>query len=84
MRGALILALVVVAIGGFCLLDGDHDGDHHAGSLHVCLAMLVNSLKPAAIVALLVAGAAAVLGTPRLATVSLGVALPPPKSSRSL
>ena len=84
MRGAVIASLIVLAIAGFCLFDGDQDGDHHAGSLHVCLAMLVNSLMPAAIAALLAAGAAIVLATPRVATVSLGVALPPPKSTVSL
>ena len=84
MQAAVIVTLVVLAIAGFCLFDGDQDGDHHAGSLHVCLAMLVNSLMPAAIAALLAAGAAIVLATPRVATVSLGVALPPPKSTLSL
>ena len=84
MRGPVIVTLVVLAIAGFCLFDGDQDGDHHAGPLHVCLAMLVNSLMPAGIVALLAAGTAIVLATPRVATVSLGVALPPPKSTVSL
>ena len=83
-RGAVIVALVVLAVAGFCLFDGDQDGDHHTGSLHVCLAMLVNSLMPAAVVALLATGTAVALITPRLATVSLGVALPPPKSTVSL
>ena len=83
-RGAVIVALVALAITGFCLFDGDQDGGHHAGSLHVCLAMLVASLVSAGIVALLAAGTAVSLQTPHVAAVSLGVALPPPKTAVAL
>ena len=84
LRGAVIVALVALAITGFCLFDGDQDGDHHAGSLHVCLAMLVAGLISAGIVALLAAGRAVPLQTPRVMAVSLGVALPPPKTAVAL
>ena len=78
-RGAVIGALVLLAAVGFCIVAGDHDGDHHAGSLHVCLAMVAASLAPASTVTLFVTGSTVILSVPRVATVILGVALPPPK-----
>ena len=78
-RGAVIAALVLLAAFGFCIFEGDHDGDHHAGPLHVCLAMLATSLARASTVTLFVTGSAVMLSVPRVATVILGVALPPPK-----
>jgi hypothetical protein len=76
------VALVVVSVAGFCLFEGDLDGDHHAGSFHVCLAMAVSGLMPASVAALLVAGTALSLTALRAPAVALGVALPPPKSLR--
>jgi hypothetical protein len=83
-RGALIATLVVLAVAGFCLFDGNQDSDHHAGSLHVCLAMAVTGLMPAAVAALLATGNAVGLTPPSVAAVALAVVLPPPKSFISL
>lgn len=83
-RGALIVALVLAAAGGFCMIDGDHDGDHHAGIVHVCFAMLAASFAPIFVIALLVAGSPVILSPPRAATVALGVLVPPPKFAVSL
>ena len=78
-RGAVIVALVLLAAVGFCLFQGEHDGDQHAGSVHVCLAMLASSLAPIQVIALFVAGSAVMLSVARVTAVTLGVALPPPK-----
>lgn len=83
-RGALVVALVALAVAGFCLFEGDQDCNHHAGSLHVCLAMAVTSLMPAAIAASLASGSTVALIAPRVAAVALAVVLPPPKSFISL
>ncbi|HET7380316.1 MAG TPA: hypothetical protein VFJ24_09770 [Gaiellales bacterium] len=86
-RGVVVAALVVIAAVGFCMFESDHDGDHHhvgSGSIHVCLAMLASGLAPLAFTALLAVGSAIVLPAPRWAIVTLGVALPPPKSTISL
>ena len=83
-RGAVVAALVVLAAVGFCIFDADHDGNHHAGSLHVCLAMLAASLARSPFIELLVVASAVILSLPRLTAVTLGVPVPPPKSTVSL
>ena len=82
-RGAVIITLVLLAVVGFCIFEGDHDGDQHAGSLHGCLAMVVSSLARIPSTALLATGCAVTLFVKRLPAVTLGVAVPPPKFSFS-
>lgn len=83
-RGAVVATLILLAAVGFCMFEGDYDGDHHAGSVHVCLAMVGNSLARTAVIELLVAGSAVVLSLHRLTVLTLGVPVPPPKFIVSL
>jgi hypothetical protein len=78
-RGAVIATLILLAVVGFCLFEGDYEGDHHAGSLHVCFAMVGSSLARTAVIELLVAGSAVNLSLHRLTVMTLGVPVPPPK-----
>ena len=78
-RGAVVAALVLLAAVGFCLFEGDHDGDQHAGPVHVCLAMLQSGLVRIPVVDLLVIGGAVILSAAGLTAVTLGVPVPPPK-----
>lgn len=83
-RGAVVAALVLLAAVGFCLFEGDHDGDQHAGPVHVCLAMLDSGLGRIPIIELLVMGGAVILSASGLTAVTLGVPVPPPKLVISL
>ena len=83
-RGAVIAIVVLLAAVGFCLFEGDHDGEQHMSSVHVCSAMVVSSPAPASIAALVVIGGALMLSVPRVPAVTLGVPVPPPKLSVSL
>ena len=82
-RGAVIAIVVLLATVGFCLFEGDHDGEQHMSSVHVCSAMVVSSPVRAAI-ALVVIGGALMLSVPRVPAVTLGVPVPPPKLTVSL
>jgi len=83
-RGAVVAALVLLAAVGFCLFEGDHDGDQHAGPVHVCLAMLQSGLVRIPVIELLVIGCAVFLSASALTAVTLGVPVPPPKLILSL
>lgn len=83
-RGGIIATLILLAAVGFCMFEGDHDGDHHAGSVHVCLAMLGSGLVGSPVIELLVAGSAVILSLRRLTVMTLGVPVPPPKFTASL
>jgi len=83
-RGAVIAILVLLAVVGFCLFEGDHDGGQHTSSIHVCSTMVVSSPTPTSVTALVVIGAAVMLCKPRVTAVTLGVPDPPPKLSFSL
>jgi hypothetical protein len=81
-RGAVAAALVLFAVAGFCLFEGDHDDDH-AGPLHVCLAMLATVVR-IPVIELLVVGGATMLAGFGLPAVALRVPVPPPKLTVSL
>lgn len=83
-RGAVVATLVLLAAVGFCMLEGDHDGDQHAGPVHVCLAMLQSGLVRIPVIDLLVIGGAVILSAAGLTAVTLGVPVPPPKLVISL
>ena len=83
-RGAVVSALVLLAAVGFCLFEGDHDGDQHAGPVHVCLAMLESGLGRIPVIELLATGCAVILSASALTAVTLGVPVPPPKLILSL
>ena len=83
-RGAVVAALVLLAAVGFCLFEGDHDGDQHAGPVHGCLAMLQSGLVRIPVIELLVIGCAVILSASALTAVTMGVPVPPPKLSLSL
>ena len=79
-RSAVIAAVILTAAIGFCLFDGDHDGDDHVGSVDLCGAMLPATFMPVLLMGLFVAGATVLLtGGGHLVTVPLGVPHPPPK-----
>lgn len=83
-RGAVVATLVLLAAVGFCMFEGDHDGDQHAGPVHVCLAMLQSGLVRIPVIELLVIGGALILSASGLTAVTLGVPVPPPKRAVSL
>jgi hypothetical protein len=83
-RGAVVATLVLLAAVGFCMFEGDHDGDQHAGPVHVCLAMLQSGLVRIPVIDLLVIGGAVMLSAGGLTAVTLGVPVPPPKLVISL
>ena len=78
-RGVVVAALGLLVAVGFCLFEGDHDGDQHAGPVHVCLAMLESALGRIPVIQLLVVGSAVILTASGLTVVTLGVPVPPPK-----
>jgi hypothetical protein len=83
-RGVIIVTLILLAGVGFCVLDGERDSDHHAGSVHLCVATVSDNLARSAVVELLAAGSAVILSLDRLTMMSLGVLVPPPEFSASL
>jgi hypothetical protein len=84
MRGVVIVTLILLAAVGFCVLEGEHDTDHHAGAVHLCLATVSDTLARFPVVTLLVAGSAVMMSLHRLTMMSLGVPVPPPKLRASL
>jgi hypothetical protein len=83
-RGAVVVALVLLAAVGFCTFEGDHDGDQHAGPVHICLAMLESGLVRIPVIELLIIGSAVILSSSGVTAVTLGVPVPPPKLAVSL
>jgi len=83
-RSAVIATVVLLAAVGFCLFEGDHDGQHHLSSVHICSAMAVSSPMPASLAALVVTGGVLMLSVARVTTITLGVPVPPPKPTFSL
>ena len=83
-QGAVVAVLVLLAVVGFCMFEGDHDGDQHTGPVHVCLAMLESGLVRIPVIELLVIGGAVILSASGLTAVTLGVPVPPPKLGISL
>jgi hypothetical protein len=83
MQGVVIATLVLFAVAGFCMFEGDHDDDH-TGPVHVCLAMLATGVAPIPVIELLVIGGATILAGFGLPTVALRVPVPPPKLATSL
>jgi hypothetical protein len=80
-RGVVIATLILLAAVGFCVLEGERDSDHHAGSVHLCVATVSDDLARIAVVEPLAAGSAVILSLDRLTMMSLGVLVPPPKFS---
>ena len=83
-RSAIIATVVLLAAVGFCLFEGDHDGEQHMSSVHVCSAMAVSSSAPTSVAALVVTGGSLLLSVPRVTAVTLGVPVSPPKLPVSL
>lgn len=84
MRCVVIVTLILLAAVGFCVLEGEHDSDHLAGSVHLCLATVSDNLARFPVVTLLIAGRAVMMSLHRLTMMSLGVPVPPPKLRASL
>jgi hypothetical protein len=76
----LILVVLVLAVG-FCIFDGDDDGDGHAG-LDLCLGMLVTSLTVVFVTRLPLAGSTAAFLLAPVLDVSSHVPAPPPRPAR--
>lgn len=83
-QGAVVAALFLLAAVGCCIFEGDHDGDQHAGPVHLCLAMLETDLVRTAVIEFLVIGPVVILSASGLSAVTLGVPVPPPKLVVSL
>ncbi len=83
-RGAVVVTIVLLALAAFCIFQPHCDGADSAGVLRACLAMATSGLPHVLISVLVAAGTVLTLAVPRVATATLGAALPPPKQTVSL